>query len=56
MGILFRICYFGKYAPVLGDSVGHVVSWPPTQAFFIPPHKRLLNRKQHSFPIVLFAW
>ena len=25
-------------------------------SFFIPPHKRLLSRKQHSFPIVLFAW
>ena len=25
-GILIRICDFGKYALVLGDSVGHVVS------------------------------
>ena len=25
-------------------------------SFFIPPHKRLLNRKQHSFPTVLFVW
>ena len=24
--------------------------------YFVSPHKRLLNRKQHSFPIVLFAW
>ena len=25
-------------------------------SFFIPHHKRLFSRKQHSFPIVLFAW
>ena len=25
-------------------------------SFFIPPQKRLFSRKQHSFPIVLFAW
>ena len=25
-GVLIRICDFGKYAFVLGDSVGHVVS------------------------------
>ena len=25
-------------------------------SFFIPPHKRLFSRKQHSFPIVLFSW
>ena len=25
-------------------------------SYFFPPHKRLLNRGQHSFPIVAFAW
>ena len=25
-GIFIRICDFGKYAPVLGDGVGHVMS------------------------------
>ena len=25
-------------------------------SFFIPHHKRLFSRKQHSFPTVLFAW
>ena len=51
-GILNSVV-FDQFPP---EAASHARVFRGARFSSLDPHKWLLNRKQHSFPIVLFAW